>query len=63
MLRAFPQFTRAYVMDELPMLEGWALWSWAIENDTGLVLKRKCRGYVGQEIDRRMKEYLACLTK
>ena len=50
-------------MDELPLIQGWAMWSWAIENDTGLVLQRNGRGYVGQEVDRRMKELLSCLNK
>jgi len=40
------------VSDELPMDQGWAYLSWAIENDAWLAFagtKREGDGYVGQE--------------
>jgi hypothetical protein len=41
------------------MAQGWAMWSWATENDTWLQfngIQRSGKGYVGQEFDRLMKE-------
>jgi hypothetical protein len=53
LLRYYPQFTREYIEDALPLDEGWALLAVATENDGWLQfsgLKRTIPGYMAQEI-------------
>jgi len=48
-----------YVMDELPMYEGWAFVAWSMENDGWLKfcnVARKSPGYVKQAINKMMKQ-------
>lgn len=40
-----------FILDELPMNQGWALYSWCLENDGWLQfggMKREGKGYIGQ---------------
>jgi hypothetical protein len=52
LVKTYPSFTRQVVMDELPMIEGWMYYGFAIEDDAmnrfeGL--RRIGKGYVGLE--------------
>jgi len=38
-----------YVLDELPMAQGWALIAWNLENDPWLAIERAGDGYIAQE--------------
>ena len=49
-----------YITYELDMSLGWALISWALENDGWLQfagLKRSSKGYIAMEVDKLEKEY------
>lgn len=57
-MKSYPSFTYQFVMDELPMDQGWAFYNWAIENDGWLQfggLKRGGKGYIAQQADRLME--------
>lgn len=52
LIRAFPHFTLGFVIEELPMDEGWVFYGWSVENDGWLAfagLKRDGDGYIAQE--------------
>lgn len=40
----------AFVLDELPMAQGWALIAWDIERDPWLSAERAGPGYIGQQL-------------
>lgn len=53
-MKYYPQFTWDYVMDELPMLKGWALVAVAMSNSEWLQfsgLRLKGKGYIGKEAE------------
>ena len=43
----------SYVMDTLPMAQGWALIAWQSENNPWAAVERIGPGYIAQEISRR----------
>jgi len=57
-MRYYPQFSREYVEDYLPLDQGWAFLAAAIESDSWLVVKRVGPGYVGQEMENILKHGL-----
>lgn len=66
LLKNYQQFTMNYIMNELPMLDGWLLYSYAILNDpvhkfSGLQLKDG--GPAGDEADALKKELLEIINK
>jgi hypothetical protein len=55
-----------FILDELPMDQGWAFISWTVENDGWLQfsgIAREGKGYVGQQADIRVKEALEAWRK
>lgn len=51
----YPSFTRRFVLDELPMIEGWAWYAFAMENNAMNQLggiEKTSPGYVRQEKER-----------
>jgi hypothetical protein len=53
-MRAF-HFSEDTVLRKLPMKRGWAYYSWAIETDPWMNTRRDGPGYIGQEIQKRIK--------
>jgi len=51
-MRYYPQFSRVYIEDELPLDQARAFMAAAIENDSWLMVKRTGSGYVAQEISK-----------
>lgn len=51
----FP-WTRDFVLDELPMAEGFALLAWSVENNGIEPVRRVGKGYIATEIERLMKD-------
>jgi hypothetical protein len=49
-MRYYPQFSRQYIEDELPLDQARAFMAAAIENDSWLMVKRVGPGYMAQEI-------------
>ena len=54
----FPQMSRDYVLYELAGCEGWAFYAWSVESDAWRDSERKSKGYIRQEIERRLKKKL-----
>ena len=48
-MRYYPQFSRVYIEDELPLDQARAFMAAAIEGDSWLMVKRVGPGYVAQE--------------
>ena len=46
--------TRDYIEHDLPMVEGWALYVYAMLTDSWANVKMGSPGYIAQEIDRLM---------
>ena len=53
-MRAYPQFTREFVLFELDMAEAWIWRNVAIETDPMISAQRASPGYVAQEIENRL---------
>lgn len=54
-MASFPQFSEEYVCEEMPGAQGWAYYSWAVQNRAvmfGSSLEMASTGYVGAEIKR-----------
>lgn len=57
--KTFPSLTREAIFWELPMVQGWAYFGWAIENDGWMAfsgLTRQGSGYVGEEVKRILEQ-------
>ena len=54
----FPQMSRDYVLYELAGCEGWAFYAGSVESDAWRDSERKSKGYIRQEIERRLKKKL-----
>lgn len=54
-MRYYPQFSRGYIEDELPLDQARAFMAAAIEGDSWLMVKRVGPGYVAQEMARILK--------
>lgn len=53
-MASYPQFTKDYILYELPMIDGWILWSYSMFNDpvhkfSGIEMENG--GYLGIESD------------
>jgi hypothetical protein len=58
LMATFSQFSREYVLDELPMAEGWVYFVWAMDNDPVAKILGGQRGprFIKHEIDRLIEE-------
>ena len=66
LLKTYPSFNREFVWDELPMIEGWAYFSWAYENDAMNQLggvSRTSPSYIKQESEKLISQALAAWAK
>ena len=54
LLKTYPSFGWQFVWDELPMIQGWAMYAWSLENDFLVQWgnKRASRGYVAIEVEK-----------
>jgi hypothetical protein len=43
-------------MMKMPMVQAWAYYAWAVENDPFGNAERGCEGYIRQEILKRLKK-------
>jgi hypothetical protein len=59
LLKYYPRYSMDEILDDLPMILGWVLINFSMENDAWLQfagLQRSSRGYIGQEIDELMRQ-------
>ena len=58
LVKVYPSFTRQFVMDELPMVEGWIWHSFAFSDDPAHKFAgvRTDRGYVKMEAEKLIKQ-------
>ncbi len=65
-MKVFPAMSREEVWWELPLSQGQAYYSWAIENDVWLAfngIKRSSKGFVGKQVEVMMEQLSAFLKK
>jgi hypothetical protein len=58
LLKTFFNGRPEYVWDELPMIEGWAYYQWAVNNDPLVKIfgERNSKGFVAQQVERLVDE-------